>query len=161
MSSERQTLSEIRVLDELIALLRDRGDAIALIEFERGQRRDWSAASLAEQALRLAAGLRSEGLEPSTRVLLYAPNSPQWIIACLAIIRANAIPVPVDSQLGERDLAHIAANSGARWAFTTERLANKLQRAAETRPTLVLLDRDEGNDNEGNETDGTDRADER
>ncbi|MFP4496057.1 MAG: AMP-binding protein, partial [Halochromatium sp.] len=75
MSSEHQPLSEIRVLVELIPLLRARGDAIALVELEREQRRDWSAASLAEQAQRLAAGLRSEGLEPSNRVLLYAPNS--------------------------------------------------------------------------------------
>ncbi|WP_462322233.1 AMP-binding protein [Halochromatium sp.] len=159
MSSERRTVSELRTLDKFISLLRECGDAIALIELEREQRRDWSAASLAEQAERLAAGLRSEGLEAGSRVLLYAPNSPQWIIACLAIISAGAIPVPVDSQLGERDLAHIAANSGARWAFTTARLANKLQQAAETQPTLVLLDRDERN--EGNDTDGTDRADER
>jgi len=143
VSGERRILSEIRTLDEFIPLLRERGDAIALVELEREQRRDWSAASLAEQAQRLAAGLRSAGLEPSTRVLLYAPSSPQWIIACLAIISAGAIPVPVDSQIGERDLAHIAANSGARWAFTIERLANKLQQAAETQPKLVLLDGDE------------------
>nr|WP_276570537.1 AMP-binding protein [Halochromatium salexigens] len=139
--------------------MHERGDAIALVELERERRRDWSAETLANQAQRLAAGLRSAGLEPGTRVLLYAPNSPQWIIACLAIISTGAIPVPVDSQLGERDLAHIAANSGARWALTTERLANKLQQAAETQPTLVLLDRDEGN--EEHDTDGTDRADER
>ncbi|MEA3641640.1 MAG: AMP-binding protein [Lamprobacter sp.] len=156
MSSERRTLSEIRTLDEFISLLRERGESIALIELEREQRRDWSAASLAEQARRLAAGFHSEGLEPGTRVLLYAPNSPQWIIACLAIISAGAIPVPVDSQLGERDLRHIAANSGARWALTTKRLANSLQQAAEAQPKLVLLD-----GNEGGDTDDTDRADQR
>lgn len=151
-------MHNIQTLQALIPLLRGRGDESALLELEHKQRRDWSAAPLAEQALRLAAALRDEGLEPGARVLLFAPNSPHWIIACLAIIGARGVPVPVDSQIGERDLAHIAENSGARWAFTTERLAKTLQQAAATPPWVILLDGAADDDKDGGDGGDNDAA---
>ena len=67
-------ISEIRTLDQLIPRLRARDDANALVELERERRRDWSAGSLAEQAQRIASGLRSAGLKPGMRVLPVNPS---------------------------------------------------------------------------------------
>ncbi|MBK1704966.1 AMP-binding protein [Halochromatium glycolicum] len=149
---------KIQTLEELVPSLRARADRVALIALEHKQRQDWRAAPLAEQALRLAAALRGEGLAPGARVLLYAPNSPHWIIACLAIIGARGVPVPVDNQIGERDLAHIAENSGARWAFTTKRLAKTLQQSAATPPQILVLDGDADDDRDGADSGDNDAA---
>jgi long-chain acyl-CoA synthetase len=132
----------------LTAAVARRGDRPALVWMERDGREELSCAALADQAARLAGGLRDAGLEPGERVLLLAPGSPAWVIACLALLEAGAVPVPVDSQAAGSDLAHILDNSRARWAFTAERLAARLEEASGDTdpPRLVLLDGDEASE---------------
>jgi long-chain acyl-CoA synthetase len=135
----------------LLPLLAQRGEREALVQLLR-HRRDggdgadierWQCAELAHAAERLAQALRARGLEAGQRALLFAPNSPRWIIACLALLRLGVIPVPVDSQAGGSDLSHIVSNSGARWAFTAERLVERLGEAVgDSALQLVLLDAD-------------------
>ena len=44
----------------------------------------------------LSCGLRKKGVKQSDTVVLFAPNGYEWIVACLAVIKAGAIAVPVD-----------------------------------------------------------------
>ena len=146
----------VRSLAGLVALLAGRGAEPALMQMIRaeaegaeGHAETWSGAALASAATRVALALQDAGVEPSQRVLLYAPGSPRWIIACLALLRLGAVPVPVDSQADAADLAHIAASSGAHRAFTATHLAARLEEAAGDRgPVQILLD------GAGPETDG-------
>ena len=61
-----------------------------------------------------AAGLRAYGVEPGERVMLYIPNSIQWVVAWLGVLRAGAVSVPVTPAYTPSDLVQIAADSGAR-----------------------------------------------
>ena len=66
-------------------------DKPALVFFDRVL----TYAELLRQAERLAATLYSVGVRKGDRVLLNLQNCPQWVIAHFAILRANAVVVPV------------------------------------------------------------------
>jgi acetoacetyl-CoA synthetase len=66
-------------------LLRRRDDVPAIIaRDERGRRRELSWAQLHAEVLRVAAWLKSVGVEPGDRVVGFLPNIPEAVIAALA-----------------------------------------------------------------------------
>lgn len=63
---------------------------------------------------RLAAHLQLRcGVGPGDRVLLFTQNSPQFVIAYYAILRVDAIVVPVNPMNKTGELEHYASDSGA------------------------------------------------
>lgn len=60
------------------------------------------------------------------RVLLHMQNSPQFVIAFYAILRADAMVVPVNPMLMTEELRHTVADSGARVAITAQELIARL-----------------------------------
>ena len=60
-------------------------------------------AELDRQTENLATRLRAGGLEEGASVALWLPNSVDWVVACLATIRAGGVCVPIsyDSTKGE------------------------------------------------------------
>jgi long-chain acyl-CoA synthetase len=105
-------------------LLRDlaaRGGHPAVISFGAGGVETWDSASLADNARRLAQGLQRAGVRQGTTVALWAPNSPVWIVAALAVLAAGGMLAPIDD-LAETDQFDAALqSSGARWIITTTR----------------------------------------
>ena len=65
-------------------------------------------------------------MQAGDRVLLYLQNSPQWVIGYYAILRANAVVVPVNPMNMSEELAHYVADSGARVAITAQDLLAQL-----------------------------------
>jgi fatty-acyl-CoA synthase len=61
------------------------------------------------------------------RVLLYMQNSPQFIIAYYAILRANAVVVPLNPMLVAEELQTYLDDSGATVAITGQELLSKLR----------------------------------
>ena len=53
------------------------------------------------------------GVQPGDRVLLYMQNSPQFMLAYYAILRANAVVVPVNPMNLTEELRHYVEDSGA------------------------------------------------
>ncbi|MFN3494964.1 MAG: AMP-binding protein, partial [Hydrogenophaga sp.] len=76
-----------------------------------------------DEATRLAGFLQTVcGVRAGDRVLLYLQNSPQWVLGYYAILRANAVVVPVNPMnLGE-ELAHCVSDSGATVAVVAQDL---------------------------------------
>jgi len=64
-------------------------------------------------AERFAASLLELGVEENDKVVLYIPNSIQWIVAWLGIQRAGAVAVPITPIYTSYDLRYIARDSGA------------------------------------------------
>jgi long-chain acyl-CoA synthetase len=64
-------------------------------------------------AERFAAALVDKGLQPGQRVILYAPNSIQWVVAWLGIQRAGGVCVPITPIYTPSDLAFVANDSQA------------------------------------------------
>ena len=84
--------------------------------------------TLVEQTARIAGFLQRDcGVRPGDRVLLYMQNSPQWILAFYAILRADAVVVPVNPMNRTEELRHCVDDSGAAVAFVAQDLVQQLQ----------------------------------
>ena len=82
-----------------------------------------SYAELEREALRLAGFLQTQcAVRRGDRVALQLHNSPQFIIAFYAVLRADAMVVPVNSMNRTTELAHIVADSGAKVLITSQDL---------------------------------------
>jgi acyl-CoA synthetase (AMP-forming)/AMP-acid ligase II len=84
-------------------------------------------AALLADVERMAGYLQTAcGVARGDRVLLYSQNSPQFIIAYFAILRADAVVVPVNAMLLENEVRHIVTDSGAVAAFAASELVERL-----------------------------------
>ncbi|MGA9535622.1 MAG: AMP-binding protein [Desulfobacterales bacterium] len=86
-----------------------RGDHTAVIYL--GTR--FSYRQVADLAERLAAALIDLGAADGRKVILYIPNSIQWVVAWLGILRAGGICVPITPIYTPHDLKYIATDSDA------------------------------------------------
>ncbi len=75
-------------------------------------------AGFRDQALRLAAGLRREGLRPGDRVVVQLPNWTEFPLVASALSRIGAILVPIMPIYREDEVAYILQHSGAVAAVT-------------------------------------------
>lgn len=128
-------------LQALAANLGRHGAREALLVPAGAQSVCWTYHDLSTHVERLAAGLVAQGLAPGARVALMAGNSPEWVLAALAVLRAGGVVLPLDVQLGEEVLTHILDHSRAELIFTERAQAERLKGLGLARPTrLVMLD---------------------
>jgi fatty-acyl-CoA synthase len=81
-----------------------------------------------DEVERLAGYLQEAcGVAKGDRVLLYTQNSPQYVIGYYAILRANAVVVPVNPMNLTLELRHFVADSGAQVAIVTQELFDRLR----------------------------------
>ena len=100
-------------------------DKPALVFFDRVL----SYAEVLQQAERLAATLHRLGVKQGDRVLLNMQNCPQWVIAHFAILRANAVVVPVNPMNRAEELKHYITDPDVKLAITAADLAPELAKA--------------------------------
>lgn len=74
----------------------------------------------------LAGYLMQQGVERGDRVLLYMQNAPQFIIAFYAILRANAVVVPINPMNRDAELEHYLQDTGARIAIAGQEVARHI-----------------------------------
>jgi benzoate-CoA ligase family protein len=84
---------------------------------------DLSYAQLHERVVRVAAGLRTIGLQPEQRVLMVMADSPEFVVTYLAAMRTGAVPVPVSTMTHADGLADLLADSRARVLAVTHQFA--------------------------------------
>jgi len=84
-------------------------------------------AALRDEVERLAGYLQQAcGVQQGDRVVLFSQNSPQFIAAYFAILRADAVVVPANAMLLEDELRHIVTDSGAVAAFAARELLGQV-----------------------------------
>src|SRR4030095_286218 len=105
-------------------------DKPALVFFDRV----FSYRELMDKAQRLAAALSALGVKKGDRVMLDMQNCPQLVIAHFAILRANAVVVPVNPMNRAEELKHYIHDPDARVAITTADLAAEIARASDALP---------------------------
>ena len=137
-------MSEERTLGALVDSLFGHGGRTAIAAVREDGVEGWTYGELSDGVRRLAGGLCRAGVERGDHVAMFAGNSPEWIVACLAVVRAGAVVVPVDAQLGEAALGAILEDSGARFVFTTSEGAGRLGREEGLRPILLDAAEDDG-----------------
>ena len=87
-----------------------------------------SYAALEREAAALAGFLQQRcGVARGDRVLLYAQNSPQFIAGYYAILRADAVVVPVNPMNKSGELLHYIEDSDARVAIAAQELFGEIE----------------------------------
>ena len=105
-------------------------DKTALVFFDRVL----TYRELAAQVEALAGALHALGVQRGDRVALDTQNTPQLVIAHFAILRANAVVVPVNPMNRAEELRHCLADADARVAITTGDLAAEMVKASDGLP---------------------------
>lgn len=137
-------MERIVTLRSLVESLAPRGEAPALVAFKRHGSETWSYEKLFDSAVRLAAGLQQGALKPGEPAVLMAPNRPEWVAACLGVMAAGGVVVPLDVQLGDDTLGKILADAEPKVVFTSKEFAARFEKLTGSRkPTIALLDADE------------------
>ena len=87
-----------------------------------------SFAEFRDEAERLAGWLQREaGVKKGDRVLLFMQNSPQYVIGYYAILRADAVVVPVNPMNLTNELRHYVKDSGDTVALVAQELHAQIQ----------------------------------
>ena len=82
-----------------------------------------------QQAERLAATLHRLGVKKGDRVLLNLQNCPQWVVAHFAILRIDAVVVPVNPMNRAEELKHYITDPEVKVAITAADLAPEVAKA--------------------------------
>ena len=91
-----------------------------------------SYGELVRQAEALAGWLQHTAhVRKGDRVLLFSQNCPQFIVATYAVLRADAVVVPVNAMWTADEVAHVVDDSGARVALVAHELAGRLSPSLE------------------------------
>ncbi|MCU0578596.1 MAG: AMP-binding protein [Desulfobacterota bacterium] len=96
---------------------------------------DW----VLHQVQSLAVSLHQLGLREGDRVVLYLPNSAQWVLAWLAVQWIGAVPVPITPIYTARDLAYIANDTGAVAVFCADRNFGYVQQVLDSTPLKTII----------------------
>jgi fatty-acyl-CoA synthase len=95
-------------------------------------------AELKRQVEALAGFLQQRcGVAKGDRVLLYLQNSPQFVLAYYAVVRADAVVVPVNPMNRTEELRHYVSDSDAAVAIAGQDVVAQLRPVAGLRHVLV------------------------
>lgn len=89
------------------------GTAVAL---EDGRRRI-SYADLPQHMLQVSRAMTAAGIVKGDRVVLWAPNSIEWVLLALGLQAAGAVLVPLNTRMKGAEAADVVERSGARLAL--------------------------------------------
>jgi long-chain acyl-CoA synthetase len=82
----------------------------------------------------LAGALHARGVAPGSRVIVYLPHAPQWVVSWLALQKLGAVAVPVTPFYGAEDVRYIAQDSGAETAICADTNFGHLDRVRAQTP---------------------------
>ncbi|KQO25326.1 long-chain fatty acid--CoA ligase [Acidovorax sp. Leaf76] len=129
------TLPSTSLWDNLAISARRYPDKAALVFFGR----TLTYRQLVEGAERLAARLAALGVQRGDRVVLCMQNCPQLVMAHFAILRANAVVVPVNPMNRAEELKHYITDPDTKVALTTGDLAAEMAKASNALPAAERL----------------------
>src|SRR5712692_822792 len=93
---------------------------VAVVQ-RRGYRREsWTYNKLAGIAVRAAQGLKQRSIRTGDRVLLWGPNSAEWMAAFWGCLLRGAVAVPMDDGATPGFAARVARETSARLIFASE-----------------------------------------
>ena len=73
----------------------------------------WSFTELDEASDFLAASLQEMGIDVGDRVSIYAPNSPEWVIAYYAVLKIGGVVNPLNLMLTPQEAAYAMNDCGS------------------------------------------------
>ena len=82
-----------------------------------GPLRDYTWKEVADQARRMAAYLKAQGIQPGDRVAIISKNTAHWMMSDFAIWLAGGVSVPLYPTLAPHTIRQILEHSGAKLLF--------------------------------------------
>lgn len=129
------TYPEITIADLLRETVRKHPDHPAIAYYGRGI----SYRELDELSSRCANRLIEHGLKPGDRVLVVLPNLPQFMIVHFGVLKAGGVVAALSPLLVEREIAQLAADSGARIVVVLDRMWEKVRPIVERREVDLAI----------------------
>ena len=124
----RQSLADL--LHDFLA----RGDEIAYVQ-RRGYRRvRWSYRQVAETAFQFAQELVARGIGKGDRILIWGPNSAEWVAVFLGCVARGTVVVPMDDAAAADFACRVSAQVGAKLVVCSRQHAG----AVSPTPGLIL-----------------------
>ncbi len=102
------------IVHVMLETARRQPDRVALREKVQGRWRDTTWGGYAAEVRRVARGLIGLGIEPGDAVCIAGWNSPEWLVADLAVMAVGAVPAPLYANSTPQQAAWIATHCGAR-----------------------------------------------
>ena len=96
-------------------------------------------AEFAAEAVRVAAALRANGVEPGDRVAYLMPNLPEMLVAHFAVPLAGGVLVAINTRLTGEEVSYILRHSGAKILVADAALLPVAVAAAEGVGTVTQL----------------------
>jgi long-chain acyl-CoA synthetase len=116
VTETRRIMARENLLSLFDEFARYAGDVAAVQK--RGYRREsWTYAKLTELAAAYAILLRDRGIQTGDRVLLWGPNSAEWMAAFWGCLLRGAIAVPMDDGATLEFVSRVASEAGVRFIF--------------------------------------------
>src|SRR5262245_27321974 len=100
------TMNELQTLRSLVDQLCTYDDRPAFVALRKNEVDVWAFSKVTALVQRLARGLVDAGLDKGVPAALLASTRAEWMIACLAVIHAGGVAVPLDVQLSDDGLIH-------------------------------------------------------
>jgi long-chain acyl-CoA synthetase len=79
-----------------------------------------SYGELWSRAVRVAGGLRAEGVQRGDRVAIRLQNGIDWVLAFFGVQMLGAVAVPVNTRFTEDEVAYVVDDSGASYVFAAD-----------------------------------------
>lgn len=124
LSVPQETIPER--FDRRVSLLGAEADRRPLVDFFGAR---YAFARLQEESRLLAAALHRLGVTAGDRVALMLPNSPQYVIAYLAVLRLAAVVVQVNPLAAPPELAFLLNDSQAKVLVVLDQMLPTLEKA--------------------------------
>lgn len=110
----------MKTLNDLLETAANRfGDSPALVIKPGIRERSWSYRELWEASGRVAAFLHGRGIAKGDRVVIWAPNRPEWVVALFGCLRLGAIAVPFDIRSAPEFVAGVLGQTEPKFAFVS------------------------------------------
>ncbi|MGY1848489.1 AMP-binding protein [Blastococcus sp. SYSU DS1021] len=103
------------------------------------QGRDITYSELDDLNRRAAGWLQTAGVRPGDRVGVFLPNSPEFIVTFLAVLRLGAVHVPINPMFQPGELAYEVNDSGARILVTAAPLLDVVERTRDELPVERVI----------------------
>ncbi len=111
----------MQTLNDLLETAANRfGDSPALLIKPGIRVRAWPYRELWEASGHVAAYLRDQGIEKGDRVVIWAPNRPEWVVALFGCLRLGAIAVPFDIRSAPEFVAGVLGQTEPKFAFVSQ-----------------------------------------
>eukprot|EP01031_Cornospumella_fuschlensis_P015981 gene15981-biopygen13474 len=91
---------------------------------------------LARRTQNLAGHLAAHGVQAGDKVAILLPNCVSWVEACLAIVRAGGVAVPISYEASAGEIAYRLSDAACKLVITTADRSNVLAGVAAQVPIL-------------------------